>query len=203
MEKINVNVYKFDELSKDVKEKLIEKNRYIYTDFDWYSVIYDDFSENIKQDYGIEVNIENIKFSGFYSQCDGASFTVDDIPAEILLKLFKITVPHRLENLFCESVNFSIKRKTCRYCHENTVAADFENNSDYNYPRIYNLFDKLAEKIIAELEKLKNKLCETLYHDLESEYEFLTSDNVIKEWILDQDDYYFSDGTNADNFMSA
>ena len=27
MKKINVNVYKFNELSKDVQEKLIEKNR--------------------------------------------------------------------------------------------------------------------------------------------------------------------------------
>lgn len=203
MKKINVNVYKFDELSKDVQEKLIEKNRDIYTDFDWYSVIFDNFSENVKQDYGIEINIENIKFSGFYSQGDGASFTVADIPVETLLKLFRITIPHGLENLFCESVNFSIERTNHRYCHENTVSAAYENNFNYNYPQIYNLFDKLAEKIIGELEKLKNKLCGTLYRDLESEYEFLTSDNVIKEWILDQDDYYFLDGANADNFMSA
>ena len=34
MKKINVNVYKLDELSKDVQEKLIEKNRDIYTDFE-------------------------------------------------------------------------------------------------------------------------------------------------------------------------
>ncbi|WP_302758665.1 hypothetical protein [Dialister invisus] len=112
MKNINVNVYKFDELSKDVQEKLIEKNRDIYTDFDWYSVIYDNFSQNVKQDYGIEINIENIKFSGFYCQGDGASFTVADIPVKTLLKLFRITIPHRLENLFCESVNFSIVTKT-------------------------------------------------------------------------------------------
>ena len=114
MKKINVNVYKFNELSKDVQEKLIEKNRDIYTDFDWYTVIYDNFSQNVEQDYGIEINIENIKFSGFYSQGDGASFTVDNIPAETLLKLFKITVPHGLENLFCKSVNFLIERTTHR-----------------------------------------------------------------------------------------
>lgn len=203
MKKINVNVYKFNELSKDVQEKLIERNRDIYTDFDWYSVIYDNFSQNVEQDYGIEINIENIKFTGFYSQGDGASFTVDNIPAETLLKLFKITVPHGLKNLFCESVNFLIERTTHRYCHKNTVAATYKNNSNYNYPKIYNLFDKLAEKIIVGLERLKNKLCETLYRDLESEYDFLTNDNVIREWLLDQDDYYFSDGANAYNFMIA
>jgi hypothetical protein len=69
----------FQDLSQKDKEKLIEKWRYVlvedpFIEEDWYEPIFDEFEAQMRE-FGIE-NVE-IKFSGFYSQGDGASFTGD------------------------------------------------------------------------------------------------------------------------------
>jgi len=67
----------FQDLSQEDKEKLIEKWSDILiedSEYDWYEPIFDEFESQMRE-FGIE-NVE-IKFSGFYSQGDGASFTGD------------------------------------------------------------------------------------------------------------------------------
>lgn len=51
---------------------LIEKHRGINVDCDWWDCVYDD-SKEVCAAFGID--IDDIAFSGFYSQGDGASFT--------------------------------------------------------------------------------------------------------------------------------
>jgi hypothetical protein len=66
----------FQDLSQEDKEELIEKWRYILIEDpgeeDWYEPIFELFEDQMRE-FGIE-NVE-IKFSGFHSQGDGASFT--------------------------------------------------------------------------------------------------------------------------------
>ena len=52
-------VFEFDELSDDVKQKVIEKYYDINVDFsDWYEFVIDDFKEQIKEKYGLDFDKE-------------------------------------------------------------------------------------------------------------------------------------------------
>jgi len=70
--------YSFEELPDESKEKALERYRDINTDYiDWHDPIIEGFDEDMK---GLGLDNIEVKFTGFYSQGDGASFTarVDD-----------------------------------------------------------------------------------------------------------------------------
>lgn len=70
--------YTFSELSEEVKAKIAEKERENFEPpYDWYEYLIEQFVERIKENYGIDVEKSDVKFSGFWSQGDGASFTFD------------------------------------------------------------------------------------------------------------------------------
>lgn len=70
--------YTFSELSDEVKTKLAEKARESYEPIDdWYEQLIEEFVERINETYGIEVSKDDVRFSGFWSQGDGASFTFE------------------------------------------------------------------------------------------------------------------------------
>jgi hypothetical protein len=64
------------EYNKKVAEKIIEKYRDINTDFDWYNYTIEEFVGEMESK-GLDIDPKNVKFSGFWSQGDGASFTCD------------------------------------------------------------------------------------------------------------------------------
>lgn len=190
------NIYTFDELNKKAQEKAIENNRYINVDFEeWYRNLLCDFIENTKNNYGIEIEEKNIAFSGFSSQGDGASFTSNDIDIKKLLKALNITFKSEvLKKLFCDNVSIGIRRINTHYSHKYTVSC-YCDYTELTYTRIddylYNKSQELEEKLTA----LKNKLCNTLYDELENEYEFLTSDSIIEDCLISNEYEFYSDGT--------
>ena len=70
--------FEFSELPEKLKQKAIEHYRDDREDPDWYSPILEGFKEDMDA-IGVETN--DVSFTGFYSQGDGASFTgkVSDI----------------------------------------------------------------------------------------------------------------------------
>lgn len=59
------------------KDELIDKYRSINVDHDWWRFVFDDFIERLAE-AGLRVPFQNINFSGFWSQGDGAKFSMDD-----------------------------------------------------------------------------------------------------------------------------
>ena len=60
-------------LSTRRKDQLLEANRDVNVQFDWWTSTYESFVEDCRA-IGIEVDPERIHFSGFWSQGDGACF---------------------------------------------------------------------------------------------------------------------------------
>lgn len=71
-EQITITVYKFSELEGRAKDKASEKMREWITNHDWWEGVYECAKEDGAK-RGFE--IEDIRFSGFWSQGDGASWT--------------------------------------------------------------------------------------------------------------------------------
>jgi hypothetical protein len=198
METKIIETYKFDELSEETQNKLIEKNRYINVDFwEWYDNVYDQYIEKIEN-----IGFEDIKiyFSGFYCQGDGAMFEYKSINEKILNSFLDQTgLTEKRKQLIKDCIYISSKgTQRGHYYHENSCYHDtyFEiNNTDLdNYPTLYNWLLSYERDFEYYVEVTYKDICKSLYKDLKIEYEYLTSDEVVKDCLNSYYDDYLIDG---------
>lgn len=175
-------ILKFDELDENQKSKVIENMRDINTDYDWYEHVYDD-AKTILGMLGFS-NIE-ITYSGFWSQGDGASFTASfDVPRtkkELKERQAKVReyAPNIKLGLFSDmrfdkdekdAGTLEVFRICPHYAHYNTISSD---NND--------------------LKEFARDFSKWIYKKLESEYEYLTSNECITETIECNEYEFYAD----------
>jgi hypothetical protein len=177
-------VYELDE----IKEKAIEKNRYINVDCDWSCFLIDDWQDKLEK---IGFINSKIYFSGFYSQGDGCCFDGDiDVEKLLnhLLNNFDLTIDEKAKlSKLQDDFNITIEKTSFSnlYCHEKTR---YINIDDFY---VENQDDKiLINKLENLIENLRLKLCCNIYDDLEKDYEYLTSDDCVYD-TLQANEYYF------------
>jgi hypothetical protein len=196
MKTINITLYKFEELSKEAQQKAIEDNYNINTGFEWYDFILEDITEN-------ENIFENIKiyFSGFYSQGDGSMFEYNGINAETFKTFLNEEYKHLTEKrrmLIFDNINITAKGKQKgHYYHENSCShyIDIELNQGYIFSKhsnIYNLIVEINQNFESYLIDLYKTKCIEIYKNLNDSYDYLQSDEVIKETLI-SNDYDFTE----------
>lgn len=163
-----IELFTFDELSENAKQKAIESLWDINVNYDWYECLISEFEDQL-----MNAGFSNIKinFSGFYSQGDGLSFTGDFNNNDIKLtdEIYYQSIKDFLVYVKHKHCYFSIDRISSHYYHENTVTSDNEYCLEY------------CRSIMQEF-----------YRALEKEYEYLTSEAQIIE-IIECNDYYFTE----------
>lgn len=196
MRTINVNLYKFEELSEEAQTKAIENNRDINVEYqEWYDGVYESFKE---QNDAFE--IEKIYFSGFWSQGDGAMFEYDCISTELFHKAVDSLDVAGWKKQFIKN-NCTITatgKHSGHYYHEKccTHRVELENFGNA-YPNIeafiYESEEKIADFIIKEYETLARDL----YKQLDTEYDGQTSDKSVKATLIENDWEYLETRENA------
>lgn len=182
METRSYNVYKFEELPLEGQKKAIERYSDINTDYDWWEGVYETEKNNMEK-MGIK-NIE-INFSGFYSQGDGASFTGMISDYVLFLEKIGVEINEEIKKEIEECpLDIEFERDSHMYSHENTCSVCI--NTYYN-EKLEKFFDKVEEKI----ELWRFEKCREIYKNFKSTYEYLTSDEAIKE-ILTCNEYFFT-----------
>jgi hypothetical protein len=178
-----------DELDRN---ELIDKHWDINVNFEWWDYTYSEYKIEM-QTKGI--TIDEMNFTGFYSQGDGASFTgkVD------MIQFLKV---HGLEEHFMGATFFAgqgelwaeISRGSSRYAHENSVTVNLVVDSYNNYEdgstryEVYETMQEVMEHETKDLEKEVEDICKgymrDLYAKLRDEYESLTSKEAIWDTIV-------------------
>lgn len=188
-------VYKFHELTKEQQQKVLNNYRDWNIQGEWWGFVYEDYQEKLAT-FGF-LNAD-ISFSGFGSQGDGASFTSENIDIEKFIskfpkesvQYFKPLIKKYKDILICK-----VKRTDSRYVHENTCSADI------SFPDLEHTPED--ETIANDLESLINvkrkELSIEIYKALQSEYEYLTSDDALIEFWNENSDYQFTDDGKIDN----
>jgi hypothetical protein len=191
MRTIRIKLYKFNELSETAKQNAIEKFHDINTNYEWYDYIVDEFKSN--KDF---FDITNVYFSGFSSQGDGAMFEYEGINKDFVNTIIdSLSLPNWKKNILkhCAYVSGNGKQSG-HYYHENSCNHNIYVESDngaQNYTNIESLIDSIAPEIEdAIIEKYK-ELAKDLYRNLEKEYDYLTSEEAIKETI-EANEYEFT-----------
>ena len=180
---VQITLFTFDELSKESQQKLIEGFRQDY-DPD-YSHIYYDFINDMSEQYGADISVDDIQWSGFWSQGDGACFTCD-FDEEVIFPILKersltgdqVQCLEELgvevqsaQSIRCGPSNF--------YSHENTVTGDLL----FSVPDGKEFDVEIVNDLESEFTTIIRESCKDLYRRLEDEYDHTTSDEAIIEEI--------------------
>ena len=196
MRVVETKVYTFNELSATAKEVAIENNRDINTHFDWYEPIFEGFRE-LALEKGFDV--DDIFFSGFWSQGDGAMFTYSGF-SDALLNSFvdQLTISDQ-DKVVIKSQGYASGKGLHKgnYYHEKSCDHHIwleSNNLDWQYTT-----DLISQHEVAFEQyviKTYQDLCGELYSDLNKYHDELTSDECVAE-VLDEREYEFTkDGNN-------
>ena len=187
---VEIKTFKFDELSSEAQQKAVDQYRESdYLDYGWHESDKEDFHSILEL-----IGFYNIKseYSGFCSQGDGASFTADYSYKKGCLKAIKEYAPldkelhnivegiiyHQKDNGYLLTCN--IYKHNHFYSHSNTMSFDWCKNGD-------SYFDWKNIHVEDELEQLFKDLADWYYSNLENEYEYLNSDECIKELLISND----------------
>ena len=181
-----ITLYRFDELSEQAQEKVIERFR---TDeilfFDGELII-----ESIYDKYETQISDMDIEYSGFWSQGDGASFT-GTLDSDWLIENL---LPDNLKELV-RYVECHFTRKTYMYVHENTVSSDLRNviwadHIEDNERLSVHMSEKHMRDIEDCIEEYRRDICHEIYSLLEEQYEYTYSEENIRE-LIEINDYLF------------
>jgi len=181
---------KFNELDSTNQQKAIDKLKDINMYEGWHEHTIESFMENCLE---IGLDISDTRFTGFYSQGDGASFEgtysiirVNELKDKGLDQAFLdcattltdiIENNHSMDYLDC-SLSYDLE---FTYCHSNTMI-------------LSNCPERTIESEDTAILQAFRALADHLYSLLSSEYDYLTSDAAIKESILANDlDFKISD----------
>lgn len=187
-----IDLYEFDELPDNIKAKVLDKNRYINVDGDWW-YDYDGktgFSSDEIKKYDLDIeeagdllNFDKVYFDlgrGWYIQFDGASFAHDETARRFL------GVPEEL----WEVVRWEFSNKNYSGSSHGTTKIEYEHVDSYGF---YQFTPEEVEILDRAVERFAEKMEEAL-RNLEKDYEYQTSDEAIIETILANEYTFRADG---------
>lgn len=190
-------IYEYSDIlyNEDLKQKILQKYYDINTGFDWFKYILEDWKTKLE---AIGFINPEINFTGFYSQGDGASFTCEYIDIKkiaIHSELFtnrEINALYALWNNGC--IEAAIKRNTHHYYHKYTITNEFyDGQMLIRWTHLQKIVDRLREYI----DNLILTLSDAIYKQLETEYEYLTSEAAILKTIQANNYDFYEDGSIA------
>lgn len=192
-------------MKHNIPEEVIEKYREINVDFDgWWNDVYEQFHERM---YKVGIHVEDIAFSGFWSQGDGACFSGHVTNINLFMREHDLdttyTMTAKLVNETDAAVNISSSFSHGRYCHEHTADINLEVDrfkdwidGAHNSELQEAVVDALDAELESEYEGFETDCAEIfrdymreLYKELENEYDNLTSDEAVIEAIVANDLY--------------
>ena len=198
-EVIEITVYRLDELSDAARDKARVWYREGGFDDDWYDAVYEDF-QRVAEILGLDLETRPVRlmgggtrqdpciwFRGFSSQGDGACFESwysyrKHAPRRIREYAPQDTELHRIADALqaIQCRNFYQLRADAshrgHYYHEYCMAISVERDS----PTAQDMTVDAEETIIEAL----RDLARWLYRQLEREYDYLSSDDVVDEAII-------------------
>ena len=181
-----------------MNQSLIDKHRYINVEGNWYDSVYEQFGYDTKD---VGIHVEEIYFSGFSSQGDGACFEGHVQNWELFLK----SLGYDNEWLILHARKHFVfrVRHSGRYYHENCTTFDWELPLPADDSMFVNWFgleddeDGLRNQVlVAVLDQydagtLVDKFTEAfkshmrdLYKKLELDYDYYTSDEAVWETLV-------------------
>ena len=198
MKTVELKLYKFDELSKEVQEKVIQNNRDINVYDDWHEWILEDWIKEEIPNKGFDAT--NIYYSGFWSQGDGAMFEYRGITDELLnefidtLNLSPMRRQWLVNNLYAGANGNHSGHYSHEGCCSHSIYWEVDNGDLHWSTNFYQWLVSFADEFEAFIVDRYKDICRELYRALEESYDYLTEERQIVETLYGQDYDYTENG---------
>ncbi len=172
MRTVRVKVYKFEELAEKIQKKVLAENYGINTEYNWWDGTYEDAARI------------GLKIEGF--DLDRPNYCNGKLTKEFYEVRQLIKKEHGEE---CDTFKLAVEygTKWDNLVHQHSDGKDTERVSEENAEK----FDILADELEEEF---KNALLNDYKKILRDEYQYLNSDEAIKETIQANEYEYHADG---------
>jgi hypothetical protein len=211
-------VYKFNELSDEVKEKVRDKIRYSggYLSYDWWDWTYD-FVAEAADLIGIDLRTRewkdrkgekhydgiNILFSGFSSQGDGACFNGSYRYNKGSVKNVKKEFPTETDLHDIAQDLYNVQRRAFYRLYAKVTPGPLSNHYSHYNTRTIEVYDDKELEYPAEtwkefedgIDEALRDFMKWIYEKLEEEYESLMTDEQVDEHIESNNYEFEEDGT--------
>lgn len=180
-----INLYQFNELTPEQQTKCVEKHRDIEVE-DLFNANDETYTNPI-HDAGFLC--PDIYCDLSYSQGSGACFECNDFDFDKLLKDWEHPHKNWIVNIIKSHYQGYIKSNHygSYYSHSKTRYFDLEANFNYFYLNI----ERAINSAINYIENLRYNLAEELTKQLYNDLEYLRSDEVVKDCLINNE-YYFN-----------
>ena len=195
MRNVNVNVYEFDELSKDVQDEIIARYRDRLV-----NVLNDDLGHIMDRE--LNNYTDNLDFGLRYSlnccQGDGVSFDGIVEGKEELLTLASLVYDNKIPNNISRLINWEIiyivefVRGNSNYVHKYTVTPTISDN--YNMGKDYCHISKAMAEFENAINEWYLQVCDNLEKIGYGTIEILYGDDNIKCYIDENSLEFYGDG---------
>jgi len=199
---------RWNKLDKRAQQEILDANRDINVDYDWWDYIYSDFVMDM-QALGITVDTRTVRtasgksyeepdivFSGFWSQGDGAGFAGSMYCKDLLPRMEKEDGMQEMYNRYKSDLDCFI-RWNISFHRSNLMTFDY----DYDLPDVDSdnalrraaqeqIQTEFSEKMESFFEDLSEEIqghADDLYRKLGKEYDFLTEDETVLETLISND----------------
>ena len=194
MKQKTINLYQFEELTKEQQKKVIEKYRDFNDDLTCDLINYDDTHITRLEEYGFLNPV--ISYSLSYCQGDGVCFDCNDFDFELLLKDFECKHKQWIINILDNYCDCAIHRSSYANYYYHKRTRYFEINTyglDCNYKE-HQRISNIIKDIDSYIESLRLYVCDELEENLKADIDYLTSDEAIAETLI-ANEYYFNGET--------
>lgn len=194
MKKYNIYGYSFEELSELSQQKVLDDMRYNSVDYiGWWRFTYEDIAENILPKYGIiledaEQDI-NFEFDSYDRIVCSLNIAEREIDIKKFLNFCDIKLPHHAlwekYNLY-DYIAYKITKREF----------EIEVHTSKILPHLEKCFDNIYKILNEKLKEILNEIEEAI----KEEYEWLISDECIKENIIYNDCIFTEDGRSLPEY---
>lgn len=194
---VETEVFEFSELSETAKQSAIDKAReFACEDSFWHDCVLDDAKATAKI---LGIDIQDIYFSGFWSQGDGAQFTGSYSYAKQSAKDIRVEYP-KDETLHAIADGLRDIQRLSFY----QLSASVSSTGHYSHEmctRIFVYDDRphaardVSEHVEQTVTELLRGFMRWIYSRLQAEYEFQTSDDTLREWLQDSEQDFTIEGS--------
>lgn len=182
------NVYTFDELSEKAKNKAMEDYA-VNLDFGFYAECIIDDAKAIGELMGID--IDNVYYSGFYSQGDGAMFTGGYGYKRGSVTAVMSYAPMDTELHSIVKTLANIQRRNFYQLYANVKHYGHYYHSSSNIINVErDSYQDVSKSDEDDLTECLRDFMEWIYSNLEKEYDYVTSLDYFKE-VCEANDYQF------------
>ena len=184
MKEVIIRLYSFEELSEESKQKAIQDNINIFIDHQWWDDIYSDAEEQGIEIEGFDIdrgNCCNIKLiQNISSVADNMVYTYarnDGEQIDIVKESISFLEDYRRLNRVIEALS-------------ELEEGDLKEELDINLTLI-----EKGRELNDLTEEYKKNLSNFFLRTLRDHYEYLTSDETVKEYLSSQGEVFKEDGT--------